>query len=386
MEFGELFRIAGTAARLRKMPHDVQGRGVNDQVDSVTGQTLATKLRSLRTDTWADRRVRQQELARALHVSNSTISEWESARAGTPTPSRESLYKIATFFSTRRTLVPSGGEGQPPRLVTDLTDAEAAGRDQLFAELESLRVGDHPTPQQNLLKFSPEEWIRIIGGKLPPEFRNADNDPTSPQHVNHIRMLDYGDLDSIVEMHGHIRALNPASDVEIRQPTDLDEANSHLVLIGNLSRHKWVNSRLEVDLRIRQPRDESDPNGESFEYVDDDGNHHRRGAQIESGSDGNPVVEDVGFLARIPNPINSRFTMTIFSGVLSRGVYGIVRALTDLRFAASNHAYLAENFSDARSFGLLIRVPVLNEKVPTPEFRNEGCVIFKYDDSAEGEP
>ena len=78
--------------------------------------------------------------------------------------------------------------------------------------------------------------------------------------------------------------------------------------------------------------------------------------------------------------------MTIFSGVLSRGVYGIVRALTDLRFAASNHAYLAENFSDARSFGLLIRVPVLNEKVPTPEFRNEGCVIFKYDDSAEGEP
>ena len=126
MEFGELFRIAGTAARLRKMPHDVQGRGVNDQVDSVTGQTLATKLRSLRTDTWADRRVRQQELARALHVSNSTISEWESARAGTPTPSRESLYKIATFFSTRRTLVPSGGEGQPPRLVADLTDAEAA--------------------------------------------------------------------------------------------------------------------------------------------------------------------------------------------------------------------------------------------------------------------
>ena len=111
--------------------------------------------------------------------------------------------------------------------------------------------------------LSPEEWIRIIGGKLPPEFRNADNDPTSPQHVNHIRMLDYGDLDSIVEMHGHIRALNPASDVEIRQPTDLDEANSHLVLIGNLSRHKWVNSRLEVDLRIRQPRDESDPNGES---------------------------------------------------------------------------------------------------------------------------
>lgn len=170
---------------------------MRNQVDHADDQALPARLYNLRMGTWAGRPVQQQELARALGVSKSMVSGWESSRPGTPMPGPEWLYKIATFFSTRRTLDPSIGDRRSPHLVADLDADEAATRDRLFAELESLTRGTRSAPQRNLLKFHPEESIRIIGGELPAEFRSA-NDPSSPDHVNHVRMMAYADLDSLI--------------------------------------------------------------------------------------------------------------------------------------------------------------------------------------------
>ena len=45
----------------------------------------------------------------------------------------------------------------------------------------------------------------------------ADQIPyTDPDDPDHIELLSYSDLDSLFELHGHIRAANPASNVFLR--------------------------------------------------------------------------------------------------------------------------------------------------------------------------
>ena len=52
------------------------------------------------------------------------------------------------------------------------------------------------------------------------------------------------------------------------------------------------------------------------------------------------LAEDVGLLARVPNPLNSSRTLTICNGVHSRGVYGAVRSLTDTHLRDANERYI----------------------------------------------
>ena len=60
------------------------------------------------------------------------------------------------------------------------------------------------------------------------------------------------------------------------------------------------------------------------------------------------LAEDVGLLARVPNPLNSSRTLTICNGIHSRGVYGAVRSLTDAQLRDANERYIAANFGSIR--------------------------------------
>jgi hypothetical protein len=55
-----------------------------------------------------------------------------------------------------------------------------------------------------------------------------------------------------------------------------------------------------------------------------------------------------------------------------------VRAITDRDYADANQDYLRHRFGESASYGLLIRVTVLDDSVPTPDFRDQGCIIFDY--------
>ena len=68
------------------------------------------------------------------------------------------------------------------------------------------------------------------------------------------------------------------------------------------------------------------------------------------------LAEDVGLLARVPNPLNSSRTLTICNGIHSRGVYGAVRSLTDAQLRESNERYISANFGDSGSFAILMSV------------------------------
>jgi hypothetical protein len=74
--------------------------------------------------------------------------------------------------------------------------------------------------------------------------------------------------------------------------------------------------------------------------------------------EGQPRLEyDVALLGRFPNPLNLSATVTICSGIFSRGTYGAVRALTDATLRARNERYLTGHL-DVQNFWLLLHVPV----------------------------
>ena len=90
------------------------------------------------------------------------------------------------------------------------------------------------------------------------------------------------------------------------------------------------------------------------------------------------LMEDVGLLARVPNPLNANRTLTICNGIHSRGVYGAVRSLTDAELRDGNERYIFENFGDAESFGILMSVQVIKNQTMTPDFNSREVVLYKW--------
>jgi hypothetical protein len=95
-------------------------------------------------------------------------------------------------------------------------------------------------------------------------------------------------------------------------------------------------------------------------------------------ADRTDLVEDVGFLARVPNPLNSTRTLTICNGIHSRGVLGAVRSLTDARLRDSNEQYISASFSSTESFAILMRVPVIEGQTMTPDFNIPDRVLYRW--------
>jgi hypothetical protein len=90
------------------------------------------------------------------------------------------------------------------------------------------------------------------------------------------------------------------------------------------------------------------------------------------------LSQDVGLLARTPNPLNSSRTLTICNGIHSRGVYGTVRSLTDTHLRDANERYISANFGNSTSFAILMSVMVINNKVMTPDFTGSGVVLYQW--------
>jgi hypothetical protein len=89
------------------------------------------------------------------------------------------------------------------------------------------------------------------------------------------------------------------------------------------------------------------------------------------------LLEDVAFLARLRNPFNIGRTLTICNGVLSRGVLGAVRCLTDPVVRDANEQYLDERFPEG-TYGLLLRVPVVGNETLTPDLQNPSARLYEW--------
>jgi transcriptional regulator with XRE-family HTH domain len=372
-------------------------------------RALASRLRELRQTLRPDRVVLQREVADALGVSVALVSSWESER-NPVVPPEERLKGFAQFFATPRS-VDDGG-----RLVEDLTGDEESRRRSLIDDLVRLReeaLSDAVPGRRERGALGGRFWhfpdgqpIRIITSRLSrraltsPGARANDGDGTEPVpyadgwHPNFIDTLWDGDAPSTLELFGHIRAENPSSEVRFYTADKVTQnaLTGHVVVLGQGDEFRpkvawddrgamqWLIRRHSLPWLARLPVGGDEEFDSEFVVTLDDegepthfplGNHSREEVHRPvflrdvSGSSrsrllvhGYPQLEyDVAVLARMPNQLNLSATVTVCSGIFSRGTYGAVRAFTDANLRTRNEEWLYAHV-DPTDFWMFLQVPV----------------------------
>jgi transcriptional regulator with XRE-family HTH domain len=231
-------------------------------------------------------------------------------------------------------------------------------------------------------KLDPEsEHVRTLQSALD-SFESVGVQYANAWHPNAIATLHNADADAVLELVGHVRAENPGVDVRWVAAGDLapDDLTGHVVVLGGgdtvyagQGPLRYLFNRLNVPvatelqaggdpeydsqfvLRV-DAEDHPDPTGDrrvefAPRFVFD-----AEGERVLD--DGQPRLEyDVALLGRFANPLNLSATVTICSGIFSRGTYGAVRALTDATLRSRNERYLSGHL-DLQNFWLLLHVPV----------------------------
>lgn len=331
-----------------------------------SARDLAKRLRELRQRGWSERRITQPELAAALDVSVPSISSWES-RTNPTVPPVHRLTAYATFFATERST-----EQSPFRVLdpSELTSEEKRRRDELLDELTRLSGNAHDSGR-NIWRFEPDQDITIVCSELPKSYRERlpYADPNAPDHVE---LYKYADLDALLELFGHIRAMNPTNEVHVRTPTEMgaDEYTGHLVLLGGVDWNTVTADLLHrVELPVRQMHRVSDAEPGGFEVVEA-GRSKLLTPGLRKVGDREILEHDIAHFYRSVSPFNDERTVTICNGMYQRGTLGAVRTLTDARFRDRNDEYVRTHFPDPTTFSIVSRVQVINSKVVTPDWTN----------------
>ena len=369
-------------------------------VESTTARTrlavsargrLAERLRALRVQGWPGRPVTQRQIAQALGASPPLVSSWESPISGA-VPPVERLHAYARFFATERSVVTD-----PARLVdlSELSDEEEDCRTTLLKELLALRAEALGAQAQarraaSFWHFPDGQPVRVISTVL--AAGGVKSDYSDPWHPNHIASMRFSDIDAVLELYGQIRADNPDSDVACLGADEVTAQTfaAHVVLLGggddpttpvagnpasgSADLLTYYRRRLSLPVSVRLP------DGGDIEYdreyvvsVDEDGvpdydGTRRRPYRAQYlvnrdgsrrlGPTGRPLLEyDVALIARQPHELHLSTTVTICSGLFSRGTHGAVRAFTDPVLSQQNQQRL-NRLVDPERFWMLMYVPV----------------------------
>jgi hypothetical protein len=337
---------------------------------------LAHELRHLRESAWPEQELTQAQLAKALssegRVASATLSSWESAT--TPkTPSEARISAYARFFCTERSL-----EGEPHLIPEDqLTRGELDRFQELESQLlELLHPEDHKVQRTFQFDAGP---VVVICPRTPTTMQGPLADEHDP---NFTKMLQYGDLDALIELYGHLRAENPTLDVFHRLTTDVesDDFSSHVILLGGIGWNEVTRrfQRAISQVPITQTAVDDLETGEIFRVdAAKDSGPERFYPEYEDLGEGKELISDVGYIAHLRNPFKVNRTLTIFNGIHSRGVFGAVRCLTDASVREENEDYLAKRFPQ-NEFAMLLRVPVVTGKTLSPDLQNSDARLYEW--------
>lgn len=359
---------------------------------------LARRLRELRDGRWPDVRVTQAQLREALQVSVPLISSWESARAP-KIPPLPRLEKYAAFFATRRSIANGVARVLP---LPELTEEEHEQYSMLLDELTRLRnaalrsqsgggspegeaVARREASLEGPWHFDDGKPITIICSQVSKEDREKIPWLT-PESGDYIEIYKYSDLDSLFELHGHLRAANPHSLVTLRAAEDIesDDLTTHVVLLGGVDYNEITRAMLEeIEMPVRQVPDWAGEKGPYFEVDHPDRPPSRHYTVTQRSGDSVHLLEDVAFFYRGENPYNVKRTLTICNGMYARGVYGAVRALTDERFRDRNTAFVRARFGDAKAYSILTRVRIRGGVVVTPDWTADAFRLHEWPEPAD---
>lgn len=338
---------------------------------------LASRLKQLR-EQWP--RLTQDKLAIAFSeeesLSSAAVSSWESLKSPKVPPVHR-VRAYARFFCSTRSV-----QGNPKLLSFDeLTQDEKKAYKELEAELLRLRSaasGKLPVEERTFGRswlFREGDRVTFVCAQLPDAMIGSFGDPGSP---NYTVLQTYADIDALVELFGHIRAENPTATVHFKTAPEVesDDLTGHLILLGGVVWNEITERLSEMaKLPIRQVNDVLE-SGEIF--VAKVEGEERQFWPRWTGESKKVLMEDVGLLARVPNPLNASRTLTICNGIHSHGVYGAVRTLTDEALREGNERYISANFGDARSFAILMSVKVIKNKATTPDFNSPDVVLYQW--------
>jgi hypothetical protein len=350
---------------------------------------LAGRLRKLRLEHWGpDYKLTQGALGAALGgsdpLSTATVASWEN-KDNPKLPQQKWLLAYAQFFATRRSVA-----GTPPGLVPvqSFAPEEQASYDALRNELFLLHAAARGEPEEEVVArrswlFADSGPVTIVCARLPEEEVGALGKPDSP---NYTGLHTFGDADALIELWGHVRMENPTMKVSYKSAPEVgaDDLSGHVVIIGGIGWNEVTRGILELTkLPVTQKEDPDSPTGEIF-AAEIDGEERK---YLPKWSEAGPrkLIEDVGLLVRMPNPLNSNRTLTMCNGIHSRGVVGAVRSLTDERLRESNERYISGNFPHNQHFGILMRITVIEGRAMTPDFSIADTVLYQWP-TASGKP
>ncbi len=371
--------------------------GAGSGQSSIPARKLAERLRALRDREHVP--LTQDQLAIALggedRLSAPIISRWENPNDDRlPPPQRLDAY--ARLFCTSRSFA---REGQ--RLLQDeeLTDQERQRKAELYAELCELRdraqsTGESPLAngqRSSIWHFSDGEAVSIICPRAPDPPSYASRD-----HLNYTRSANYADLDALLTVLEQVKAVNPASKIRIVLPEELTSefALKHLIIIGGAAveaatptiadTHRVrlpVNDKSLFASDIPLPIARSIPDTETHLFDCCVGNEKRefRSRLDPSGT----LNQDIGLIGRCPNPYSSGKTVTVLSGITSRGVHGAALCFADSGVRDKNERYLRDAFDHTDRFCILMQVPVLNDKAMPPELWADTTILYEWSDETK---
>lgn len=298
-----------------------------------------------------------------------------------------------------RHLLLAFGDGAPDGLAEAVAELEHYGRVHEALKIVTTaarRVYDAAPEELKQLDESvdgPARHLAVLGDTLA-NIEDSGVQYANPWHPNAISSLWNADIDAAAELAQHLLAENPGADVKIvleTEVTDRDLTGGHVVILGQgdslLGRQDSRRSRsIRATVagffsgRLELPVYAQLPPGGDVEYdmrfvveADDEGVPTPGGGRADTYAprfvlqggervldEGQPRLEyDVALLVRDVNPFNQGATLTMCTGVFSRGTYGTVRALTDPTLRARNEQFLRERF-EGRPFWMLMHVPVIS--------------------------
>jgi transcriptional regulator with XRE-family HTH domain len=350
----------------------------NDQ-PSIPARRLGERLRALREQ----EHLTQKQLARVLGgsepLSIATVSLWEKPGSDRLPPAQR-LAAYARIFCTNRSF-----DGDRPRLLSpgELTEQERERETELYDELVSLRelaarstsaLATARGPRSALWHFADQIAVSIVCSDAaePPPY-------SEPSHLNYSSYARYADLDALITVYGQVKADNPARMVRILPTERLarDFALNHLILIGGAAERSGQAVRLfaqDLPLPAAEEIPGTDPATHLFRCQVGEEIREFTSTRDEERN----LVQDVGLIARGPHPIIPGGTITLLSGITSRGVHGAALGFVDSHVRDTNERYLESTFGDAESFCLLINIPVQNDVALPPNLWRENTRLYEW--------
>jgi transcriptional regulator with XRE-family HTH domain len=347
----------------------------NDQ-PSIPGRRLAERLRALRER----ENLTQKQLATLLGGSDplsiASVSLWEKPGSNRLPPAQR-LEAYARLFCTSRSF-----DGDRPRLLSpgELTEEERERERGLYEELISLRelaaqstpvVATAKRPRSALWHFPDPIAVSIVCSDAiePPPY-------SEPSHLNYTTYARYADLDALIAVYGQVKADNPTRMIRIL-PTDRlvrDFALNNLIIIGGAASDAAILFAQDIPLPAAHEILGTDPVTHLFKCSVGEEEREFTSSRDDQGN----LVQDVGLIARGPHPIIPGGTVTLLSGITSRGVHGAALCFIDSHVRDTNERYLESDFGDVESFCILMNIPVQNDVALPPNLWRENTRLYEW--------